>query len=143
MNTPPNDEKYDEQGIDWEGLKGFNENLPPPTGRSIFDRIRPGIIARITLGYTVPQIAAEISKAAKLPIKDSHLRTWLARRKISCRSTRQSGQPVSTPQTAPSLQTAATTPNTITPLAEKGFQGVDFELQQALVDQLTKNVQAN
>lgn len=76
--------------IDWEGLKEFDKFSPPPTGRSLFDHIRNGIYDRIILGYSVPQIAAEITKAGKLqaPVNPASLRTWLVRRKMSCRAMR-------------------------------------------------------
>jgi hypothetical protein len=89
----PKKERFEKSIVDWEGVKEFNLIAPPPIGRSIFDYCREGITSRLVMGYNVGQIAQELSKAANLPpmagIKESTLRTWLQRRRISARKVRQ------------------------------------------------------
>jgi hypothetical protein len=140
--------------IDWEGLKQFDETTPPPTGRSIFDSVRNGIYTRIILGYTVPQIAKEISTAAKLstPIKEATLRTWLVRRGISCKATRKEAvekgismhslQPFYSP--AP-VATAAHQLDTPEEYAERGEKAKNFAatFEQKRLEKLQKLTPTN
>jgi hypothetical protein len=103
--------------VDWEGVKEFNSATPPPTGRSIFDLCRSGITNRIVLGYSVGQIASELTKAAKLPsgagIKEATLRTWLLRRGISARAARRDARGGIPPKilTTPSQPASPSFPN--------------------------------
>lgn len=77
--------------INWDGLQKFNLAEVSPKGKTIFDHVRDGIHHRINLGYSISQISKEITKAGELsvPIKPSSLRTWLARRRMSCRAIRK------------------------------------------------------